>query len=444
MTETAPKSVDLPTTEPEEPQLEPVLGSGPGPALWPLAQLGVRWHQMEKQLARHPLGRILGVGPRTAGYVSRTVWRRYGQDSIEGLPEVRLTPSHIGSVAMDEAILLIAKGPGKFPGRADYHRVGAEIADAQAMYRDRGWIDDPRPYHRTPPSLSSSEVRTSSGWAHGLSYERIYFPSEWEPYEDEPGRERWMGYHPNHIASAWVLRHHDDQPRPWLVCQHGFAMGFAFMEFPAFHAAHLHHDLGLNLIGPTLPVHGPRKVSALPGDEFLSFDLMNSVHGLAQSVWDVRRVLSWVRAQDPVSIGMYGFSLGGYVAALVASFEGALDPVIAGVPVTGFPALYSSQSPAIIRDRAAEHGILDGSAEEVHRVVSPLVLEPAIPLDARFIFAGQGDRMAHPRQAHDLWKHWDQPDILWYPGNHMGFMWSGSVKNFIDDTLRDRGLVGPT
>lgn len=399
------------------------------------------WRRVEKQLARHPLGRILDVGPRTAGYVTRTIRRRYGGEELAGFPEVRLTPTHIGSVAMDEAILLVAKGPDRFPNRADYTRVGAELADAVALYRERGWSEDPRSYHRSPPPLPLEGVQISHGWAHGLRYERIHFPSEFEPYDGEPGRDRWLGYHTNRMAGAWVLRHRDATPRPWLVCQHGFAMGYAFMEFPSFHAAHLHHDLGLNLIGPTLPVHGHRKVSAMSGDEFLSFDLMNSVHGLAQSIWDVRRVLSWVRTQDPLAIGIYGFSLGGYVAALVACFEHDLDAVIAGVPVTDFPALYESQSPVVIRHRAVEHGILGGPANDVHRVVSPLVLEPIVPRDARFIFAGQGDRMAHPRQAYNLWKHWGQPRIQWYPGNHMGFLWSGAVREFIDDVLIEQGLV---
>jgi len=411
---------------------------------WPIDQVVATWHEAEKRLARHPLGRILGVGPRTAGYVVRTLRRRYGDDHLDGFPEIRLTPAHVGSVAMDEAILLLAKGPDRFPRRADYSRVATELAQARALYDERGWAADPASYHRTPPPLALDGVEITHGWAHGLRYERIHFASEFEPYEGEPGRERWLGYRANRTASAWVLRHDDDLPRPWVLCQHGFAMGYAFMEFPAFHTAHLHHDLGCNLVGPTLPVHGDRKVSAMSGDEFLSIDLMNSVHGLAQSIWDARRVFTWIRAQQPSAVGMYGISLGGYVASLIACFEPDLDAVIAGVPVTDFPALCESQSPMVIRHRSREHGILGGPADEVHRVVSPLILEPVVGHDARFIFAGQGDRMAHPRQAYNLWKHWEEPRIRWYPGNHLGFLWSGAVKTFVDEVLTERGLTVPT
>lgn len=407
----------------------------------PLAPVIDRWRAVEKRLARHPVTRLLGTVPNTGGFAVRTLVRRRRNDPIDGFPEVRLTPKLLGSVALDEAILLAAKGPDKFPRRADYERVGVELREALDLFRANGWLDDPATYHRTPPPLAPGDVETSHGWAHRLRYERLRYPSEFAPRDGEPGRDRWMGFHSNRTAGAWVLRH-DDGPRPWVVCVHGFGMGYAFMEFPAFHAAHLHHDLGLNLIGPTLPLHGHRKVSSFSGDQFLSFDIMNAVHGLTQSIWDVRRALNWVRAQEPTGIAVSGISLGGCVTSLVAATEPDLDAVIAGVPVSDFPALFESQSPAIIRHRAYEHGILGGPAAEVHRVVSPLVLPPVVPHDRRFIFAGIGDRMAHPRQAHNLWKHWDEPRIRWYAGNHIGFLWSPKVEAFVDEVLRERGLVG--
>ena len=90
-----------------------------------------------------------------------------------------------------------------------------------------------------------------------------------------------------------------------------------------------------------------------------------------------------------------------------------------------------------MRDRAIEHGILNGSAEVVHRVVSPLVLDPVVPFERRFIFAGLGDRMAVPTQAADLWEHWGRPTISWFPGNHVGYLWSAKVAAFVDGVLVD-------
>jgi len=414
--------------------LGPVMGPFTRPIVRPVV---LQYRAAEKVLGRHALTRVLATVPRTSGFALRTVRRRRRAEPLPGFPETKLTPKLIGSVALDEAILTMAMAPDRFPHREDYRRVGAELATARELFGSQGWLADPRSYHRSPPSLTADDVRITRGWAHGLGYERIHFPSEFEPRTDEPGRDRWVDFEPNRQASAWVLRHDDDHPRPWLVCVHGFGMGQAFMEFPAFHAMHLHRELGLNLIGPTLPLHGARKVGAFSGDQFLSFDLMNSVHGLTQSAWDIRRVLSWVRAQEvpPAGVGMYGVSLGGYTTALLAALEPDLALALAGIPVSDFPTLYESQSPPVIRRRSIEHGILGGPAEDVHRVVSPLAMAPLVPAEKLAIFAGLGDRLAHPRQAHDLWMHWGEPRMRWYPGNHVGFLWSAKVRAFVDEML---------
>ena len=396
-----------------------------------------RYRQVEKELAKHAPARVFATIPRTGKFVGRTIARARGEE-IEGLPVPSLSPSLLAHVALDEAMLLVAMGPNRFPRREDYERVGAELAEARALHEEQGWTADPASYHLTPQPLEHPHV--SKGWAFRERYERLSWSSGFEPRQGEPGSERWMHFAPNHIAGAWVLRH-DDGPRPWLVCVHGFGMGYPFMEFPAFQASKLHHELGLNLVGPMLPLHGRRKVTPMSGEAFLNFDMMNSVFGLAQSVWDIRRLLGWVQMQEPTSIGIYGVSLGAYVASLLVGLDDRLDAVIAGIPVSDFPALFHSHAPAHIRLRTYEHDILGGCAEEVHRVVSPLVLEPQVPLDRRFIYAALGDRMSHPRQAHDLWLHWDRPEIRWYPGNHMGFLWSGEVKTFVRESLRKADLA---
>jgi len=176
------------------------------------------------------------------------------------------------------------------------------------------------------------------------------------------------------------------------------------------------------------------------GEPFLSFDMLNTVHGLTQAVWDVRRLLSWIRDQGATSIGLYGVSLGAYVVALLAGIEDGLDAVVAGIPVVDFPALFHAHSPVQIRARSIEHHILGGVAEDVYRVVSPMSFAPTMRRDRRFLFAGYGDRVAVPSQARLLWQHWDQPSISWYPGNHMGYLWSRQVETFLRESLVASGL----
>jgi hypothetical protein len=78
---------------------------------------------------------------------------------------------------------------------------------------------------------------------------------------------------------------------------------------------------------------------------------------------------------------------------------------------------------------------------EVLRVVSPLVLEPKVPFAHRAIFAGTTDRLVPAEHVRDLWRHWGEPRIAWYPGSHLTFGMHPDVKSLIGDTLRGARLV---
>lgn len=415
----------------------------PGISLWSapaaaVTRVGSFGRQVSKQLARQPLARATLAVPRTGRFIIGEI---LGED-VPGVPSARLTPSLVGHVLMDESIMAIAVGPNRFPSRADYERVGDELCRAKALFEQRGWLDDPVSYHAAPPALVEP-VRTR-GWALGHSYERIWWTSGYVPDPDVPGAERWSGFEANRTASAWLLRH-SDGPRPWVVCIHGFGTGSTFMDLVGFRAAHLHESLGVNVAALVLPVHGARRPSRFSGEEFLGFELMNSVHGLAQALWDARRLLSWVRAQDATRVGVFGISLGGLVAALVGATEPDLDLLLAGIPVVDFPGLIEHHVPRHLHLRSIEHHILDGTAQQVHRVVSPLAMPVVTPKHARAVFAGLGDRLATTEQARRLWEHWEEPETCWFPGNHVGYLWADRVWRFVDAAFTRRGLhvAGP-
>lgn len=396
--------------------------------------------EAEKALARRAPVRMLVAVPRTAGFVGESLYHRFTDTPPGGVPAPVLSPGLLAQVAMDEAILGLAMGPSRFPRRADYERVGAELALARRLFEDEGWLEDPRTYHREPPALTDPAI--ARGWALGASYERLLFPSGWLPREVEPGHQRWARYEANTTASATVLRHRD-RPRPWVVAIHGFAMGYPSADFVGLSSLRLHRELGLNVIMPVMPLHGPRRITRLSGEAMLSFDLIDALHGLTQSIWDLRRVLSWVHTQDPQGVAVYGVSLGGYLASVLVGLAEGIDTVIAGVPVVDFPTLFETHSPHVIRLRGLEHEVLGEAASAVHSVVSPLSFEPLVPRDHRFIYGGLGDRMATPAQAQQLWRHWDEPEVCWYAGNHVGYLWSGAVKDFVVHSLRSTGFAVP-
>lgn len=338
--------------------------------------------------------------------------------------------------AIDDTMLGVMKSAERFPTDEQLARVRREIDEAYAFHSGRGDLETPAAFHRAPPALDAVEIRRR--WFPGLPYEHVTFESEFEPHPDQAGAARWRSYVTNSIAHAWVLRH-ADAGRPWLVCLHGLGTGNPWMDFPGFRAATLHHRLGLNLVFPVLPLQGPRRSPGMERAALVSFDLVDTLHGITQAVWDARRLVRWIRAQGGSRIGVYGLSAGAYVASLVSGLED-LDLSMAGIPVCDLPQLFQSHSPAEMQSREDWSQAVWGKTEQLFRLISPSILAPRTPADRRFIFAGHADRITTPAQADRLWQAWDRCTIRWFDGGHVSYFWSGQVARFIDRVMAEAGF----
>ena len=369
---------------------------------------------------------------------TRQFYSQPGVDSPDPLPGepplARPTIALARQVFHDEIVLLGIRMSLPARDRPALERINREVCAALEFYGERGWLDRPEEFFEAPPPLT--DVADRPVRIRRRIYERVVFDSGYEPRPGEPGRDRWLGYAANARVPALVLRHRE--PRPWVVCIHGALMGRGSVDLRLFRARHLHDDLGLNVLLPALPLHGPRRhrCTAFPGE-----DVLDNVHAAAQSVWDIRRLISWIRTQEPDSpIGLNGMSLGGYVSALVASLEDGLTCAVLGVPVADLIDVLGRH--AGLRDDDPRGQAL-ALAEPLGRMVSPLSLLPRVPMQGRFIYAGVADRLVHPRdQVLRLWEHWGRPEIEWYQGGHTGFFRSRPVHEFIDAALIQSGLVG--
>ena len=385
---------------------------------------------------RGALASIVGPFTKAGGYYARS-WGAYLGGGGSDLPVARPTLSLATHALRDELVLvgLLWRRPLSNP--AEYERINSEVNEAVAFYRRQGWLEDPRGFFPAPDGSPAVTIRSVTH--RGRTHERISFDSGYTPHAGEPGADRWNSYTGNHREYALVLRH--PEPRPWLVCVHGTEMGRAGMDLTLFRAWHLHEDLGLNVVLPVLPMHGPRARGLPKGAVFPGEDVMDDVHGTAQSVWDVRRVLAWIRTQQPdARIGLNSISLGGYIAALVASLDDDLTCAILGVPPSNLVELLGRHSGLAHDD---PRRLTLEVARPIGQMVSPLSMTPRVPERGRFIYAGVADRIVHPReQVIALWNHWGRPDIGWYRGGHTGFFEARPVQRYVDAALVQSGLVG--
>ncbi|MDJ0785813.1 MAG: alpha/beta hydrolase family protein [Myxococcota bacterium] len=340
---------------------------------------------------RQPLGaRVLGIGAAFVDELSRCVWR------------VRF----------------------KLRGAAALADLAAGVRGAARSLRHREPRDSGA-LHRLPPLLEKPTVRALRT-PRALE---LRFESTLEPLE-VGGDELAAGT----LAHAWLLRADPRALRPVVVCIHALGGGSLSREQRRFDAAGLERA-GLDVAFLTLPLHGPRRRVRGPWPSGHPLVLSGLV---TQSVFELRRLIGWLRREGAPAVGLYGHQIGGTVAALAAAY----DRRLAALVVRGTPASLPDSWLAEIgeRDRLAlaAMGLSRAALEDAWSPAALLSSEPRVATDARLIVAGRRDRICTPEQTRALWEHWGRPPIHWHEGAHWLPVGREALGRTVREHLRER------
>jgi hypothetical protein len=377
------------------------------------------------EAVRRPWWAELGqVVPRVVATAAQA--RRVDAD---GPPPLSGNPLALATLAVDE----VAISAAYLLSRRHAERVSQEALSAarEAVERLRaaGVVDDPVLAHPAPEP--PTEVRLTRRRRAGVDFEHLSFVSCYAPPCALPGADEWAAGEPNRSTHAYLLRH-GDRPRPWVVVLHGHRMGEP-RDLRLLGSRRLQHDLGVDVAHLVLPMHGPRGRGG--GHAFPGVDPVANLFGVAQAVWDARSLLAWLRERGDVRLGVYGVSLGGHVAGLLAGLDPDLACVVTGVPTCDIATMLADTMRARWGEAAvAASHVLDPASRQLSRIVSPLAFPPLPARDDLYIYAAVGDRLVTPQQALALWHHWDRPEILWLQGGHIVNN-QGASRRFVVDAF---------
>ncbi|MGI9431905.1 MAG: alpha/beta hydrolase family protein, partial [Myxococcota bacterium] len=296
----------------------------------------------------------------------------------------------------------------------------------------------PAAAHPRPPALDKPEVQRTT--LRGLgSVEHLTFESEFEPFDPE-ARDAYLGVASNREAHAWLFR--SPEPKPTLVCVHGYGGGRPGLDARMFEIARLRERLGIDVASFVLPLHGARAIARRSGQGFLDGDPLWTNAAMGQAVWDLRRLTGWLRGQGAPVVGAMGMSLGGYTTALWASLDDRLACAIPVIPAVRLSRIvWRGFAPE--RARALEAaGASESLLEQAWVTHAPLHHRSAVDPDRALVVAGLADRICPPADVRDLWEHWERPALHWFPGTHVGQVDRAGVRGAVEAHLR-RALRPP-
>lgn len=326
----------------------------------------------------------------------------------------------VGESAIDELFIAINSVTRKIP---DVATIAARIDSCAAVAHELSALGvagaNPRPPTATITRMTSKVFGTNK-------FQLVDYRADIALPDPVAGADQYSGQ----PASMRMMRAGGAGKR-WIVWVHGAAQGRPD-DLYAFRAAALHQILGYEVVLPVLPAHGRRRIT---GVSYPGIDPLTNVAVSLRAIAEIRSLIRWIATQDPSEIVVAGTSLGGPLAAMVASLAPEVGSVLAVVPMLDMHATLAHHM-----DRGGRRGrelaglMRDPAVGAVSSVVDPLAVEP-IPVNGRrMVVAALNDRVTSVRSAQRLHDHWDGR-VHWFRGSHVGHAFSPNVRTVVDGFL---------
>ncbi|MCI0536968.1 MAG: alpha/beta hydrolase family protein, partial [Verrucomicrobiales bacterium] len=205
-----------------------------------------------------------------------------------------------------------------------------------------------------------------------------------------------------------------EQPLRTVILLHGWNAEWTYsVLFPP--VARLLLGAHINVAIIELPYHAHRKPRGGPGvvRNFISEDLGCMVEATSQAIADTRALVQWLRDHGSTSIGVWGFSLGAWIAGLVACSERDLDLAVLATPVVNVERVIAELPfcAPIRRSLASNRIPLDR--------LSLLSHQPLLDRRNLLLLESAHDLFVPAETVEDLWHRWGEPQIWRVPHGHI-------------------------
>jgi hypothetical protein len=173
------------------------------------------------------------------------------------------------------------------------------------------------------------------------------------------------------------------------------------------------------------PLHFERTPpGAYSGELVVSADVVLTVEAFRQGVIDMLGAANWLRAEGHRTLGLFGYSLGAYLAGIMAAVRGDWAfVVLGGAGDSPVSPILDTPLGRNIREDLEACGMLDrGRLSRAWKVISPGAFRPRVPKERILMIAGRYDRIMLPASVRRLWRAWGRPPIRWMNRGHYSLL----------------------
>ena len=137
---------------------------------------------------------------------------------------------------------------------------------------------------------------------------------------------------------------------------------------------------------------------------------------IAQNVAEIRALTGWLLDEGCPSVGLLGFSFGGWLVGLTACSDTRIACVVMTVPGVGM----RCSQPVVWRQVRETLQALRPAQEAMDTTRLNLILStPVIPKENILVIEGIYDLFAERQAIEELWQKWQQPEIWRLPHGHV-------------------------
>src|SRR3989442_7937514 len=160
------------------------------------------------------------------------------------------------------------------------------------------------------------------------------------------------------------------------------------------------------------------------GELVVSADVVLTVEAFRQGVIDMIGAANWLRPRGTRMIGVFGYSLGGYLAGIMTAVrDDWAFAVLGGAGDSPVSPILDTRLGRNIREDLAACGMLDrGRLQRAWKVISPGAFRPRLPKERIPLIAGRYDRIMLPASVRRLWRAWGRPRIQWMNRGHYALL----------------------